>query len=297
MRRATPGGRASVPSKSPKRSIATTDPCQPTLVDSLGCSDDSVPSGVIGTLEIPSYHKFKRAWELPVACLLAIPALSFTAFLILLVRMTSKGPGVYVQKRTGRLGQNYNIYKLRSMYSDAEARGAQWCSGERDPRITPLGWWLRKLHLDELPQIINVIRGDMSFCGPRPERPEFIAKLEHCVPYYRSRLVVRPGITGFSQINLPPDTNLESVLRKQTLDLEYIESASFFADLRMIVCTALRLVGFPGRIATKMSGLEMAPEDSRFSLIYGEPMTKNDPFTTVTAIAEVETSSSFASAN
>lgn len=123
MRRATPGGRASVPSKSTKRSIATAEPCQPTLVDSLGCDDDSVPSGVIGTLEIPAYHRYKRVWELPIACILAVPALLITVFLILLVRLTSKGPGVYIQRRTGRLGQNYNIYKLRSMYSDAEARG------------------------------------------------------------------------------------------------------------------------------------------------------------------------------
>jgi len=108
----------------------------------------------------------------------------------------------------------------------------------------------------------------MSFCGPRPERPEFIEKLDRCIPYYYSRLVVRPGITGFSQINLPPDSCLKSVLRKQTLDLEYVEKGRFLSDLRMIFCTALRLVGFPGTLATRTAGLEMSPDESRFSLIY-----------------------------
>jgi lipopolysaccharide/colanic/teichoic acid biosynthesis glycosyltransferase len=154
------------------------------------------------------------------------------------------------------------------MYIDAENRGAQWSSGERDPRVTPLGWWLRKLHLDELPQVINVIRGQMSFCGPRPERPEFVVKLEQSIPYYRTRLSVRPGITGFSQINLPPDTSLKCVHKKQVLDLEYIENASFVFDLLMILCTALRLIGIPGALATRISGLTMRPVDSRFAFYY-----------------------------
>jgi lipopolysaccharide/colanic/teichoic acid biosynthesis glycosyltransferase len=231
--------------------------------------------GLLDTLEPAKYHDLKRYWEVPVALVLAVPALLMTALLILLVRATSKGPGIYPQVRTGKNGRSFRMFKLRSMYQDAEARGAQWSTGDHDPRVTPVGRWLRKLHLDELPQIVNVLRGEMSFCGPRPERPEFIEKLVRTVPYYSSRLAVRPGITGFSQINLPPDSDLGSVMKKQTLDLEYVENASLFADLKMVACTALRLIGIPGSVATKIAGLSMSPDESRFSVIYAPLWEKN----------------------
>jgi lipopolysaccharide/colanic/teichoic acid biosynthesis glycosyltransferase len=231
-------------------------------------SATSIPQGVLESLDVPAYHDLKRIWEIPVALVLAIPSLLMTALLIVLVRATSKGPGIYAQERSGRHGKSFKMYKLRSMYEDAEARGAQWCAGEDDPRVTPVGRWLRKLHLDELPQIINVLRGDMSFCGPRPERPQFIEKLVDSVPYYRSRLTVRPGITGFAQINLPADSGVASVLKKQALDLDYVVEASIWADLKMIACTALRLIGVPGASATTIAGLTMTPDASRFSVIY-----------------------------
>ncbi len=240
---------------------------------------NQIPMGILGTLQLSEYHKYKRFWEFPLALLLFIPVIALTAFLILLIRMTSQGPGIYSQLRTGRGGKNFKMHKLRSMYLDAEDFGPQWCAGDLDPRTTPLGRWLRKLHLDELPQIINVLKNEMSFCGPRPERPEFVEKLDHFVPYYRSRLLVRPGITGFSQINLPPDTCLKSVLRKQTLDLEYVETGRFVSDLRMIMCTALRLVGISGAKATQLAGLEMNPENSRFSLIYAPLWEEEEPKT------------------
>lgn len=234
----------------------------------VGVNPDSVPRGVVETLEVPAYHNWKRIWEVPVALVLAPPALIMTAVLALLVRWTSPGNGIYAQVRSGRNGKTFTMYKLRSMRSDAESQGIQWCEGERDPRITPLGYWLRKLHLDELPQIINVLRGDMSFCGPRPERPEIVEQLQKVVPYYHSRLTIRPGITGFSQINLPADTDTSSVLKKQTLDLEYVENASFYNDFKMVWCTALRLIGVPGSVATKVAGLTKRPEESRFAFFY-----------------------------
>jgi len=227
-----------------------------------------IASGVLSNLEVPAYHEWKRLWEVPVALILAVPALTMTLFLIGLVRLTSKGPGIYPQVRSGKNGKEFTMYKLRSMRSDAELNGAQWCAGDKDNRITPLGYWLRKLHLDELPQIINVLRGDMSFCGPRPERPEFVQRLEKCVPYYRTRLEVRPGITGYAQINLPADSDTGSVMKKQTLDLDYIEDASLTSDLRMVGCTALRLVGVPGSLATRAAGLVRKPEESKFSNHY-----------------------------
>lgn len=229
---------------------------------------ETIPPGVLSTIDIPSYHDWKRLWEFPVALALSVPALAMTAFLIVLVRLTSKGPGIYSQVRSGKGGKEFTMYKLRSMYIDAEKNGIQWCAGDKDRRITPLGYWLRKLHLDELPQIINVLRGEMSFCGPRPERPEIVETLERCVPYYRTRLSVRPGITGYAQINLPADSGTVSVMKKQTLDLDYIENASLSSDLRMVGCTALRLIGVPGELATKTAGLVRTPEESKFSNYY-----------------------------
>jgi len=229
---------------------------------------ENIPPGILETLEVPAYHDRKRLWEFPLALMLAFPALAMTVVLIGLVRLTSRGPGIYAQVRSGKNGKVFTMYKLRSMYSDAEKNGIQWCAGESDRRITPIGYWLRKLHLDELPQIINVLRGDMSFCGPRPERPEIVEHLVKCVPYYKSRLAVRPGITGYAQINLPADSDTVSVMKKQTLDLDYIETASLTADLRMVACTALRLVGVPGSIATRAAGLVRKPEESKFSNYY-----------------------------
>ncbi|MBV8707273.1 MAG: sugar transferase, partial [Acidobacteriaceae bacterium] len=117
------------------------------------------------------------------------------------VKLSSKGPIFYRQRRVGINGRVFTVYKFRSMYADAEARtGAVWASKD-DPRITPIGKWLRKLRLDELPQFWNVVRGDMVIVGPRPERPEFVDVLAQQIPYYRQRLAVKPGITGWAQIN------------------------------------------------------------------------------------------------
>lgn len=229
---------------------------------------ETIAPGVLNTLDVTPYHDWKRLWEFPLALVLAVPALMMTGVLWVIVKLTSKGPGIYAQQRSGKDGREFTMYKLRSMRVDAEKNGIKWCAGDADNRITPLGFWLRKLHLDELPQIINVLRGDMSFCGPRPERPEIVEHLEKCVPYYRSRLKVRPGITGYAQINLPADSDTVSVMKKQTLDLDYIENASLSSDIRMVGCTALRLVGVPGGLATKFAGLVRKPENSKFSNHY-----------------------------
>lgn len=135
---------------------------------------ETIAPGVLNTLDVTPYHDWKRLWEFPLALVLAVPALMITGVLWVIVKLTSKGPGIYAQQRSGKDGREFTMYKLRSMRVDAEKNGIKWCAGDADNRITPLGFWLRKLHLDELPQIINVLRGDMSFCGPRPERPEIV---------------------------------------------------------------------------------------------------------------------------
>lgn len=197
-----------------------------------------------------------------------VVSLPVVAVLILLVRLTSRGPGLYRQVRVGKDGCIFVMYKLRSMVQDAEkGTGPVWTQEGSDPRITPLGVFLRKSHLDELPQLLNVVRGEMSLFGPRPERPELVHVLADNVSGYLNRLSVRPGITGLAQINLPPDTDLESVRRKLILDLEYIDDANLWLDIRMFLWTCLRLVAVPSSIATRIFGLgrNVAPVKSRKS--------------------------------
>ena len=174
----------------------------------------------------------------------------------LAIKLSSKGPGVYCQKRVGQNGRVFVMYKFRSMRCDAEARtGPVWANIGTDPRVTPLGYWLRHLHLDELPQLYNIVRGEMAFVGPRPERPEFVAILAEQIPGYWERLRVKPGITGLAQINLPPDTDLQSVRCKLVLDREYIDSTAPLLDARIATCTFLRLLGLRGGRAAALLGL------------------------------------------
>lgn len=186
------------------------------------------------------YFEKKNRRERIMGALLLIPATPVICVCWLLVRITSKGPGLFRQTRVGYLGEEFQVLKLRTMRIDAEANGPQW-SNSRDPRVTPLGRWYRKLHLDELPQLFNVVRGEMVLTGPRPERPEFVHLLSKEIPNYEERLSVKPGITGLAQVNLPPDSDLQSVEKKQTLDLHYIEIASFWFDQRLLASTAFRV--------------------------------------------------------
>ncbi len=175
--------------------------------------------------------------------------------LALIVRLSSRGPAFYSQTRMGRGGKAFRIYKLRTMVNKCESlTGPRW-SMPGDPRVTGLGQFLRKTHLDELPQLVNVLRGDMSLIGPRPERPEFLPELESACPRYRERLAVRPGVTGLAQVQLPPDTNVGSVRRKLMYDLYYIRHLSPWLDLSLLFCTAFYAVGVPFRIVGRFLGV------------------------------------------
>jgi len=192
------------------------------------------------------YFRYKGILGRILAAILLIPGAPIIGLLVLLVRLTSKGPGIYRQVRVGLHGKTFNIYKIRTMRHDAEAQTGPTWTTRNDGRITWLGKRLRKWHLDEFPQLFNVLRGDMTLIGPRPERPEFIQWLAQEIPDYLERLAVRPGITGLAQINLPPDTDVDSVRRKLVLDLEYIRHATLLLDLRMFAGTLLRLFGVGG---------------------------------------------------
>ena len=164
---------------------------------------------------------------------------------MLLVRLSSRGPAIYTQRRLGLGGKVFTIYKIRTMYQDSERHsGATW-SLPGDPRVTPVGRVLRFTHLDELPQLINVLLGEMSLVGPRPERPEFLPKLERALPDYRRRLAVRPGVTGLAQVQQPPDSDLGSVRRKLNYDLYYADHITLWLDVRIVLATGLKCVGVP----------------------------------------------------
>lgn len=208
---------------------------------------------------VSGYYAWKGLLDRLAAAVLLIPGLPMIGILVVLVRLSSRGPGVYSQVRVGRGGRHFTMFKLRSMRTDAESKtGPTWAAPGNDPRVTPLGYWLRKLHLDELPQLINVLRGEMSLIGPRPERPEFVDVLGRYIPEYHDRHRVAPGITGLAQINLPPDSDLDSVRRKVALDLEYIASASLALDFRMFLCTLLRMLGLRGDRAMRLMAVNRA---------------------------------------
>jgi exopolysaccharide biosynthesis polyprenyl glycosylphosphotransferase len=171
----------------------------------------------------------------------AVIALPVMAIVAVLIKATSPGPVLYRQQRVGRHGELFEVLKFRSMYSDAEAKtGAVWAQKD-DPRVTPLGKWLRMLRLDELPQFLNVIRGQMALVGPRPERPEFVAILSEKIPGYAFRHSVKPGITGWAQINHKYGDTFEDSVMKLEYDLYYIKRLTPAFDAYIILHT-LRVV-------------------------------------------------------
>jgi len=219
---------------------------------------DGMPASIPVTITIRPrrYFAYKEIVERVVAAILFVPGMLIVLIVAILVRLTSPGRPIFSQYRVGKNGRVFKMYKIRTMIDGAEQdTGPTWAQ-PHDPRVTPLGRLLRKLHIDELPQLINVLRGEMSLIGPRPERPEFVAKLINIIPNYGNRLAVMPGITGLAQINLPPDNTIEDVQRKLFLDLQYIDQAGLLLDLRMFFCSALRLIGCPGFVAMHLFGLK-----------------------------------------
>ena len=185
----------------------------------------------------------KRAFDVVVSFVLLVLTLPLIVIFALLVKLESPGPAFYRQQRVGLFGQHFLIPKLRSMRQDAEAQGARWAQQD-DPRITRVGRFIRTLRIDELPQLWSVLKGEMSFVGPRPERPQFVSELEEQLPFYAERHMVKPGITGWAQINYPYGASIEDARRKLEFDLYYAKNYSPFLDVLILLQTA-RVILWP----------------------------------------------------
>jgi lipopolysaccharide/colanic/teichoic acid biosynthesis glycosyltransferase len=166
--------------------------------------------------------------------------------LAVVVKLTSKGPAFYLQERVGKDGRIFKMAKLRTMIANAEAESGPVWATKNDPRETLVGRVLRRTHLDELPQLWNVLKGDMSVIGPRPERPVFVERFKRDIPNYTDRLAVRPGITGWAQVNHVYDRNVDDVREKVRFDCEYIDKMGLAIDLKILVGTLRRMLGLKG---------------------------------------------------
>lgn len=179
----------------------------------------------------------KRLIDIVVSAVVLLVGLPLWIILGVLVRLTSEGPAIYRQQRVGQHGRVFTMYKFRTMRNDAEAHTGPVWAQENDPRYTPIGRWLRKTRLDEVPQFWNVLKGEMSLVGPRPERPFFVERLAEEIPLYNRRHRVKPGITGWAQVMWKYDSSLEDVRQKVKYDLFYIENVSLRMDFKILLRT------------------------------------------------------------
>jgi lipopolysaccharide/colanic/teichoic acid biosynthesis glycosyltransferase len=224
----------------------------------LGHEGDS--SGMTILLE-STYDDFKRWIDFPVAALLLTLFSPIMVISLILVKLTSRGPALYTQRRVGRGGCTFTIYKIRTMVQDSEPNGPRW-SLPGDPRVTTIGRFLRWSHLDELPQLANVLKGEMSLIGPRPERPEIVHQLERVLPGYRRRLITRPGLSGLAQVLNPPDSDLRSVRIKLSYDLYYISHLGLELDARIAIATLFHLANVPRRWISRWFGFPTVDPDA-----------------------------------
>lgn len=178
----------------------------------------------------------KRFVDIFSALLLLIITLPIGLVVALLIKLESKGPVFYKQERTGLYNKVFKVIKFRSMHSEAEKNGAQWAD-KNDSRITRVGKFIRATRIDELPQVINILNGDMSIVGPRPEREVFIKELEKEIPYYRFRHAVKPGVTGLAQVSYPYGSSLDDAVWKHKYDIHYIKNHSTWTDIKILVKT------------------------------------------------------------
>ncbi|MBN1577591.1 MAG: sugar transferase [Chitinispirillaceae bacterium] len=202
-----------------------------------------VPLMVLLQDHMPAWQaQIKRLMDITVSSAILLCGAPAWIVLAIVIRSTSPGPAIYKQVRVGRNGKNFTMLKFRSMYADAEKRaGPQWAT-ENDPRITPVGRFIRKTRLDEIPQFINVLKGEMSLVGPRPERPFFVEQLKKEIPWYVRRIKMKPGVTGWAQVKHKYDASIEDVKQKVLYDLYYFENMSLVLDVKIIMRTIFVVV-------------------------------------------------------
>lgn len=197
---------------------------------------------------MPTWEKFtKRTLDVVASLLILLILAPVMLIVAILVKLTSKGPIIFAQNRVGLHGKEFMIYKFRTMVQDAEKVTGPVFAQKQDPRITPLGLILRKLRLDELPQLMNVLSGDMSLVGPRPERPYFVDQFKKEIPLYSRRLRVKPGITGWAQVKWKYDESFEDVVEKTKYDLFYVENISLRMDLKILLNTIVTVITGKGQ--------------------------------------------------
>jgi sugar transferase (PEP-CTERM system associated) len=184
-------------------------------------------------------NTIKRVFDLIVSSILLVVSLPVQLLIVIAIWLEDGigAPIIYRQQRAGEYGSSFNVYKFRSMISDAEKTGKAIWASKDDSRVTAVGSFLRKYRLDELPQAINIIKGDMSFVGPRPERPEFISELAEHIPYYKERHVVKPGLTGWAQLNFSYGSSMEDSYHKHLYDMYYVKNHSLFLDCLILLQT------------------------------------------------------------
>jgi len=197
---------------------------------------------------MPFWEKLmKRFLDITISVTVLVVMLPLILVISILIKMTSTGPAIYSQERVGKKGRLFTMYKFRTMKMDAEAETGPTWARENDPRITKLGAWLRKTRLDEIPQFYNVLKGEMSLVGPRPERPYFVNRFKDEIPMYTRRLRVRPGITGWAQVKWKYDSSLDDVKEKTKYDLFYVENMSLRMDFKILINTVFSMVRAKGQ--------------------------------------------------
>jgi exopolysaccharide biosynthesis polyprenyl glycosylphosphotransferase len=197
-----------------------------------------IPLMVLLQDHMPGWQaQIKRLMDMAVSAMVLFFGAPFWLCVAAVIKMNSPGPVIYKQVRVGRNGINFTVYKFRSMYQDAEKRSGPAWATENDPRITPVGRIIRKTRLDEIPQFYNVLKGEMSLVGPRPERPYFVEQLKTEIPWYVRRIKMKPGITGWAQVKHKYDASIEDVKQKVIYDLYYFENMSIVLDIKIILQT------------------------------------------------------------
>jgi exopolysaccharide biosynthesis polyprenyl glycosylphosphotransferase len=196
-----------------------------------------------GFAESRSAAALKRAADVLISVAMIVATLPLMAVTALAIKADSPGSVLYRQKRIGQFDKPFTVFKFRSMTVDAEAGGSPRWAQKQDPRVTRVGRFIRATRIDELPQLANVIRGEMSLVGPRPERPHFVDQLARAIPFYRQRAYVKPGLTGWAQVNYPYGASVEDAREKLAYDLYYVKNRSLLLDLRILLAT-VRVVLF-----------------------------------------------------